>query len=72
MSRGLGDVYKRQFESNATSNNYYYYYYYYNMPMSQQLTIASVTPYVNRPSMGILDLKNSKILFTYSLQTINN
>lgn len=60
------------FESNATSNNYYYYYYYYNMPMSQQLTIASVTPYVNRPSMGILDLKNSKILFTYSLQTINN
>lgn len=51
------------FESNATSNNYYYYYYYYNMPMSQQLTIASVTPYVNRPSMGILDLKNSKILF---------
>lgn len=60
------------FESNATSNNYYYYYYYYNMSMSQQLTVATVTPYVNRPSMGILDLKNSKILFTYSLQTINN
>lgn len=57
------------FESNSTSSSYYYYYY-YSMP-TQTMTVASVVPYVNRPSMALLNLEKAKLILTYSVQNIN-
>ena len=54
-----------------TSSYYYYYYYYGTSSATETTTVASVTPYVNRPSMAKLDLGNAKITFTYSVQNLN-
>ncbi len=59
------------FERNSSSSNYSYYYYYYYTPETTTLTVASVTPYVNKPSMGLLELDKAKIVFTYSVQNTN-
>jgi len=59
------------FENNMSASSSYYYYYYYYQPASTTLTVASVTPYVNKPAMARLDLEKSKIVFTYSVQNIN-
>lgn len=60
------------FEQTGSNHTSPYYYYYYGMsPNSQKSTVATVTPYVNRPSMAKLDLGHAKITFTYSVQNLN-
>lgn len=59
------------FEQTGSNSSSYYYAYYYGMSTDKQTTtVATVTPYVNRPSMARLSLEKAKITFTYSVQNL--
>lgn len=59
------------YTSTSSSSNYYMYYYYgYGYGSSTSQTLSSIAPYVTEPVMTILDLKNAKIDFSFSRQTL--
>ena len=46
------------------------YYYYTDTSTTAQYTLATVSPYINRPTLAILQLEKAKIKFTYSRQSL--
>ena len=45
-------------------------YYYSTYDTDNQYTIATVTPYINKPTVAILHIEQAKIKFTYSVQSL--